>query len=279
MDRLEPGKKGSKGKKIQGKQGKTGIFHQFPVELQHALVSVAIQDAPATRSRNNEDIESQQREKVEKEEILKEKGMEKASVEMAKAIRYFRMYDTDACWKGDPKVVALMLKRIRKPSLQREGLITNINMRVVGQGLDQWKITFTHKREKRSLKELANHLRKIIRLECSDDYVKPTRPPTKLEQRKPVPILGTMTNERRQLDIKHNDKITNMAEVATKLANERGRRKDRDSMYAAFQPFEMPTLQELNGKRIDVLWPMRNDEVPGRKQDLQWCQGLVMRTI
>ena len=58
------------------------------------------------------------------------------------------------------------------------------------------------------------------------------KPPVDLPQRCPLPVLGTLTNEVRQLDIKYFDSEERIREVATKLRLEREARGEESGMYA-----------------------------------------------
>ena len=48
-------------------------------------------------------------------------------------------------------------------------------------------------------------------------------------------------------------------------------------MYGAFQPFEVPTLDELiEGEMIiDINWPVEDDKDNEKTIKLEWCQGKV----
>ena len=83
----------------------------------------------------------------------------------------------------------------------------------------------------------------------------PDKPPVDLPRCCPLPILGTLTNKVRQLDIKYFDSEERIHEVAKKIHLEREARGEESGMYAYLQPQEMPTLDELVGERIDVCWP------------------------
>ena len=83
----------------------------------------------------------------------------------------------------------------------------------------------------------------------------PDKPPVDLPQCCLLPILGTLTDEVQQLDIKYFDSKERIREVANKLRLEREARGEESGMYAYLQPQEMPTLDELVGERIDVCWP------------------------
>ena len=63
-----------------------------------------------------------------------------------------------------------------------------------------------------------------------------------------------MNDERRQLDEKHLEKIHGLRKAVKMLASERKSRADPNSMYDAFQPFEVTTLYELveGEMKIDI---------------------------
>ena len=92
---------------------------------------------------------------------------------------------------------------------------TNIIIRVKVFGWKELHIICTHQGVKSPLVELSDNLRKIIRFEKN---VIPTEPRTKISKRRPMPILGTMTDDRRKLDQKHLDTKKNVREVAEKLS-------------------------------------------------------------
>jgi hypothetical protein len=56
-----------------------GFFAQFPKRIQLAMVMVAIKGAPAIHESNRADVEQQQKRKLNKEELCREKGMKKAT--------------------------------------------------------------------------------------------------------------------------------------------------------------------------------------------------------
>ena len=109
----------------------------------------------------------------------------------------------------------------------------------------------------------------------------PEKPPADLPQRCPLPILSTLTDEVRQLDIKYFDREERIREVAKKLHLEREARGEKSGMYAYLQPQEMPTLDELVGERIDVCWPYVVGDNKKREQDYEyrWCQGKMIEKV
>ncbi len=116
----------------------SGLFHQFPHELQEVIVRVAMKDAPATRLRNNEDLALQAKARCVKEEMIK-KNMEKATEEYIEGMYYRKMYDSAACWKGNVRVIDHQLKKLTSDTAQYDALKENIMMRVKGLGWDWCK--------------------------------------------------------------------------------------------------------------------------------------------
>lgn len=86
-----------------------------------------------------------------------------------------------------------------------------------------------------------------------------------------MPVLGTLTDERRQLERKEFKTSEQLRLAAGRLHLERKERKRGDSLYALYQPYQMPSYRELEGKRIDMLW-----KIDGQ---LEWCQGKVERNL
>jgi hypothetical protein len=106
---------------------------------------------------------------------------------------YYDMYFSDSCWKGEPRVVKTMLARIKSETRKIEALKANIKMRVVGLGWNEFAITWSQKGNTWSVRELADHLRKIIKAELK--MTTPMDPSIKMPKRAELPILGTATRQ------------------------------------------------------------------------------------
>lgn len=254
-----------------------GIFHEFTPELADCILRVAVEDAPEQRERNNEDLERQEEARLKKEDYIKAKGMEKAKKELVRAYMFYDMYNTEACWKGSPTVVTEKLKKLDTEGKKRDALKANISIRVKGFGWKDQHITWTKKRAKRPIKELAAHLRKIIRLEAELEI--PKQPPTNVLKRREIPVLGTMTDERRQLDEKNKNDEEALRKVVKMMKRERVVRGDENSIYDAFQPFEVPELTQLVKKRIDICWPLDTVVGDNKTTEKVWCQGTVQNIV
>jgi hypothetical protein len=113
----------------------------------------------------------------------------------------------------------------------------------------------------------------VIKKEKHEDI--PTEPPIKMPQRMSLPALGTLTSQVASLDEKYKANESKLKAKAIKMRLER-ESKGEGSMHSQLQPFSRPDIEDLIGKRIDVLCSV---EVDDNAQALKWCQGKVLSVI
>ena len=255
-----------------------GIFHQFDAILRAAIVQVGMKDAPCTKAANNEAIALQQKAKQRKEEIRKEKNMEKATEEFIEALYYHRMYNSDACWKGSVIRVTKGLKQLTSETARYDALKENIMIRVKGFGWEWARHAWTKNKRKYTVTELAKWLKFIITEEKKNAIRKtmPTGPPTSVPKRKENSILGTQCDYVKSLDKKYFANEEDFKKRADQIRREREARGE-GSMHALLQPFDRPAIKELEGRRIDVLSFMDVVVNGEKKSKGRWCQGKVLR--
>ena len=58
------------------KDKKCGLYHGLTKELQITLLMMCMEDAPATRKQNNDDLKRSHEWRAQKEKVMKEKGLE-----------------------------------------------------------------------------------------------------------------------------------------------------------------------------------------------------------
>ena len=118
-------------------------------------------------------------------------------------------------------------------------------------GWKQFIIKWLHKGVKRSVDELAMHLKMIIKEE--QKLMPPIDPALEMPKCAELPILGTATHQ--LLESNDTAKIDekNFRERATELQKQR-EANGEDSTFSVMQPFYCPELDELIDKRIDVLY-------------------------
>ncbi len=90
------------------------MFHQFDPKIRECLLTVAIEDAPATISTNREDLDKQQEAKRKKEEMIEKKSLDKAKEDLVDASYYWEMFHSEVCWKGNLSIVSKMLGRLNR---------------------------------------------------------------------------------------------------------------------------------------------------------------------
>ncbi len=76
--------------------------------------------------KNNKEVKRQRIAKRMKVEIARELGEKEAVEKMIKRTFFCKLYDSEYCMKGDPKVVAQKLKQLKSESAKRDALKNNI---------------------------------------------------------------------------------------------------------------------------------------------------------
>lgn len=100
-----------------------------------AVVAVAVKALPVTRKSNNILLQKQLDCKREKEEILKQKNLNKAPEEFIDVTLFHQIWNSETCWTAVSEVTKTLQKfKTKKEKL--EALKENINIRVKGYG---WK--------------------------------------------------------------------------------------------------------------------------------------------
>ena len=266
--------------KTRGDNQPRGIFHLFDDEVRNAIVLVAVADAPSTRERNNEDLRLMAKARREKEELAREKNMEKATEEYIEAMFLIKMYNSDACLKDDPKNVTKLMKKLKSETARYDALKKNITIQVKGFGWEWCHHAWSKNGRKYSMKVLADHMRHIIREEniriSKGKLEIPEEPKPNVPKRREMGILGTQIDLVETLDGKY---LADEGEFKSKAGSILQTREEsgETSMYSRMQPFLRPELDDLIGKRIDVLTGFTDDET---KEHLErWCQGKVIEVF
>ncbi len=234
---------------------------------------MAMKDAPSTRLRNNEDLALQAKARCAKEEMIKTKNMEKATEKYIEGMCYRKMYESAACLKGDVRVINRELKKLTSDTARYDALKENIMIQVIGLGWDWCKHAWSKNGQKYSIKELADHLRWIVKEERKCHIVIPSEPPVNVPKRMDVPVLGTEIDDIADLDKKYLANEEQFGLNAEQIGQAREARGE-GSIYLLLQPFIRPNVNELLGRRIDVLYSCT---LPGDGGSvLRWCQGEVI---
>ncbi|KAL7548427.1 hypothetical protein ACHAWF_011717 [Thalassiosira exigua] len=243
--------------------------------MQRAMVQSAVNQAPATHARHVAEYDQIRQSKISKNKWLQERGKKKEWDLALKGQYLYDLHATDAVVKGPRGNVAKWLRRIKGEGNQRLAIWQNIEVRVVAFGWAKFHLAKTRQGQPIPLKEGIHRLKDV--LEYEQKHGIPNKPALAPKKKKAVPILGTITEQRRQLEAKHRKSKEKMQAFAQKMARERKERGDKDSVYARNQQWAVPKTAELVGKRIDIKWPMKDDD--RNQPKTEWCQGLVRSKV
>ena len=249
-----------------------GIFHEYNENLRHAIVEVAMRDAPVTKERNNEDLKLQATARSVKEKMAKKKNMDKATEDYIEAAYLINMYDSAACIKDNPRNVKKILQKVKSKTAKYNALKTNITIRIKGFGWEWAHHAWSKNGKVYTVEKLTKHLEWIITEENKKNLKVPTRPKPKVPQRAVTGMLGTPTEDVATLDSKYMKGMGDFRDKASQMKQRREVTGD-DSIYSRLQPFDKPEIESLIEKRIDYLFMF---DKGASKEELCWCQGEVI---
>ena len=115
------GKSFTKGESSQG----LCLFHEFDEAIWEAIVKIALKDAPKTCTQHRNELESHATAcRIKKELIKTEVHID--------ALYYHKMYHSDGCWKGSPRVVSRELKNVMSEATKSTAIKENTKMHAKG---------------------------------------------------------------------------------------------------------------------------------------------------
>ena len=245
-----------------------GLLHQLPPRMQTSLIITCMKDSLSTKQYNSDALWEQRKARKLKDELAKEKSLEKASEEHVEAYYYHKMYHFPACWRSEEEVDT-ELEKIKTKADKLYAVKENILIRVKGFG---WK-EFAHPWSKNGVQytpnQLAAHLKTIIQSEKTRTI--PRKPPFFVPKRKVLPQLGQLTADVQAMDEWHLSNVEHLEENARTMIHNR-EAVGMGDVHSELQPRSMPIVSELLGERIDVL---SNFDLDTGGTELRWCQGKV----
>ena len=136
---------------------------------------------------------------------MEEKELKKAWKKLINATYCYQMYSSSTCVKDYPKLVRKTVKELYSDAARHFVLIRNIEIQTIGFGgefQDKYETTWSQNGKMRSVKEIGEHLRRIVReeknMEISD------KQPANVPERRAMKIIGNaLTAEVRELDTKY----------------------------------------------------------------------------
>ena len=97
---------------------------------------------------------------------MEEKGLKKAQKKIINAIYYYQMYFSSACVKDDQKLVRKIVKELSLDAARHCFVRRIIEIQTIGFGggfQDKHEIMWSQNGKMISVKELSNHLRRVVR--------------------------------------------------------------------------------------------------------------------
>ena len=170
-------------------------------------------------------------------------------------------------------MVTKELKKLKSEAAKFRAVKENIMIRVKEFGWEWCRHAWSKDGRKYTVFKLAKHLQMIIKKE--KQLMIPSEPPINLPQRMDLPVLGTLTSDVTSLDQKYKSQESELKAKAKKMRLER-ESKGEGSMHSQLQPFSQPDIEDLVGKRIDVLCSVELDD---NTKSLKWCQGEVVKFV
>ena len=109
------------------------------------------------------------------------------------------MWDSEAFWKTITNVTK-GLRRIKTKSGNIASLKDNIRIHWKGLGWEEWETRWIVLGNGLTIPELANRLKKLIRMQHKYKWVVPEKPAVLVPQRNNIVFLGTATRQVGELD-------------------------------------------------------------------------------
>ena len=254
--------------------GRKGMFHRLPEELQLTAVMCAIKFAPSTRNSNSTDLERQHQAKREKQELKKKAGFANASDEYIECLIHHTLWSSERCWKT-PEDVREGLKSLDFKCDKEAALKDNINIRFKGFGWDDCRVTWSKDGVKKTIPDLKSELLDIMKR--TKGRAVPSTPASNIPRRKNTNVLGTMTKFQRGRDDKKTEEIDDHDQSCRRQWRDR-EASGKGSMLADMQ-------KQVNKRKMDNVFVNRRIESlteytitnsdGSTKSDLIWCGALV----
>lgn len=178
-------------------------------------------------------------------------------------------------------------EKLPSTSAKLEWLKTQFKIRTKGFGWLEFHVPFSKKGDANigSVANLTGELKRVIRDE--QGRVPPDEPPVEAARCRKLPVLGTMTEQRKGFDseclsreeMRNNNKVASAAKVAEAEARVLGKRDP----YALKQPEETPEVnEEFVGRCIEVLTEIEEVQVDDKGDEVmvyskQWLPATVTK--
>lgn len=229
------------------------------------LFEVANQHNRTMTIKDQRMLQVQRQEKLRRQDLKKQEGLEKAEKKLIDARLWAEKYDRLA-WKNSREVTMKLRKIIGSANKMKE-LKFQINIRVKGFGFNKFPCSFSSGGKQKSVEELTALLKNITR-EMQGTLFE--WPELELPERKVLPIVGALAPDAVQYDSRQRSMKEDITNQALERRYQQELSGDTDN-FANLQPAAAP--EPSIGMRIDMLFNYADDE--DDSDILMWSQGVI----
>ena len=221
---------------------KVSIYHGLPEELKMTATMVALKLAPAVRKSNSEKIERFEKKKRERDKLVIEEGQAKMTDLMIDRLIYRKMWDSERAWKT-PAEVKKGLKEIEFKKDKISALQDNIQMHYLGMGREDAQTNWSKGGAPLSVPQLTARLIEILKMYKGKPV--PDAPETTMPRRKQLPVIGTLIEKVKQMDVENATKIKDFDISA---------RKEWKNRTESGEAKTVQNLQKIGTNMLDQSW-------------------------
>ena len=229
---------------------KTGAFIGLGKEMLETAIQFALNKVKEVKKGQRESLKRQGDVKAAKLALLKEKGLKAATKEYIDKLYYYDMYNSLRCWRTADEVDA-GLAQLSSDRKRLDEIKEQIRMRVLGLGWDDKHHAWSSKGCQYTFSELADHLKNAIIPEQGKRII-PIAPPVNLQERKPLPTLGTTAAD---VDKMNNDQNKNNEKIRDNAQKQRDELESQNigDVVEEMQPRNAPLCDDtLVDRKIEV---------------------------
>ena len=249
---------------------KIGIVRTLDPIMYNCLLLTARKNRLSKARSDLSKLKAQRNHKRDKEELLLQMNLEKASEKFIDVMFYYNKYIEGKCWMS-VEDVEHGLSNIKGIVAQRDTLKDMITIYVKGLQWNQYHTKWSHNRKQFSVEYLKEHLIYII----SDSAAKGlevTKPVIDAPARKALPVLGEMTVDIR---MKIDEDAQQLSMLEDKSSN------IRLALISAGKRDEMKLLQPKSAPSLEVnmmiQYAFRYADDDTSDEHMEWCTGKITR--
>ena len=210
-------------------------------------------------------LKAQHEEKLRRQELVKEKSLEKAENACVKSVLWYERFDGLA-WKS-VREASNRMRSLKTKSIQLKELKFQLSIWKYGVGFSEFNIHFSKNSSALTATELVQMLKDVIKRMAG----KPISPPVlEMPSIKTLPVIGNATSDVAVFEKSKEDLKKDIELKALQQQNNQALTGELD-VFSIQQPPTPPDLRV--GMRVDCLFNYGDDEEAS--DVLMWSQGRI----